>query len=946
MRRIIAPHPRPFSLIQAGISARRRPLVGPFAAMSEMGACLLCHSALVSASPAAAPSGVVTFLFTDVEGSTRRWETDADGMQVALAAHDQVLRTAIGGHGGWLFKHTGDGVCAAFASPRSAVEAAVAAQRELELPVRMGIATGEAELREDDYFGAVLNRAARVMAAGHGGQILLAESTAVLLSGVDLVDLGPRRLRDVPTPVQVFQVQAEGLRTDFPPLRALDASPGNLRAAVTSFIGRESEVAELQAGVKAHRLVTLTGVGGVGKTRLALEVAGRLADEFPDGVWFFELAAVADPAAVPDAVAAVLGITQQPGKTVSELVAAGLEGRLRVLVFDNCEHVLDAAAGLIEAILAHSATVKILATSREGLGVADEQLWPVPSLDVDAGIDSAAVNLFVERARSVAPRFSVAEPSEAVMVVEICRRLDGIPLAIELAASRMASMTVSEVRDRLDHRFRLLVGSRRGLARHQTLRHAVAWSYDHLDDAERGLLERCSVFAGGFDLQSACAVAGSDDPDDTDDTDDYAMLDLLDALVRKSLLVPDRSAGRTRFSMLETIRQFAEEQLAARGAATEVRARHARHFAGRETDILALWDSPRQREAYDWFTLELANLRTAFRWAADSGSLDDAATIATYAGFLGDLLENHEPIAWAEELIEPARAVDHPRLPFLYFIASQFFVAGQTDAAVRYCNAGQTVIGDDYDDLPFGLGGLLGAAYLVSGQPERTVEWCRARIAHGRDTHALTQATLVVALTMAGCTDEAMAAANGLIESAEATRNPFALSFALLEFGFAFRDADPDRARDALRRGLVIARDSGNRSNETHLAGALSRREADYGDPLAALEYSAVAIRNYHDAGSTANMRAVLAALAACLDRLGCYEPAATIAGFGFDSLTAVWVPELSTTIAHLRDVLGKQTYESLARKGEAMTAAAMATYAYDQIDQARTTLEHPRADC
>ena len=858
-------------------------------------------------------------------------------MRVALAAHDEVLRAAIEAHGGFMFKHTGDGVCAAFSSPGSAVDAAVAAQRSLELPVRMGLATGEAELRGADYFGAVLNRAARVMAAGHGGQILVAESTAVLLSGVDLADLGLRRLRDLLTPVAVFQVRAPGLRTEFPPLRALDERPGNLRPQVTSFIGREAEVTEVAAVLRAHRFVTLTGVGGVGKTRLAVEVAAQLADEFPDGVWFFELAAVADPAAVPDAVAAVLGITQQPGKTVSGLVAAALEGRLRLLVFDNCEHVLDEAADLIEAILAHSPTVKVLATSREGLGVADEQLWPLPSLDVDAGIDSPAVNLFVERARSVAPRFSLAEPSEAHMVVEICRRLDGIPLAIELAASRMASMTAGEVRDRLDHRFRLLVGSRRGLERHQTLRHAVAWSYDLLDDAEKALLERCSVFAGGFDLQSACAVAGSDDPDDPDD---YVMLDLLDALVRKSLLVADRSAGRTRFSMLETIRQFAEEQLAARGVATEVRTRHARYFAGRETDIMTLWDSPRQREAYDWFTVELANLRTAFRRAADSGSLDDAAAIAIYAGFLGDLLENFEPIAWAEELIEPARAVDHPRLAFLYWIASQFFVAGQTEAAVCYCEVGRTVIGDDYDELPFGLEGLLGAAYLVSGQPERTVEWCRAQLARGHDTHALTQATLVIALTMAGRFDEAMAAADGLITSAEATRNPFALSFALLEFGFAFRDSDPDRARDALRRGLLIARDSGNRHNETHLAAALSRWEADYGDPLAALEYSAVAIRNYHDAGNTSNMRAVLAALAACLDRLGCHEPAATIAGFGFGPFAARWLPGLGTTGAHLRDVLGDQLYESLARKGEKMTAAAMATYAYDQIEYARTKLE------
>src|ERR1700758_3004472 len=229
--------------------------------MCEVGRCPLWHSAGVPADPAVAPSGVVTFLFTDVEGSTRRWEADAEGMRVALAAHDEVLRGAIEGHGGFIFKHTGDGVCAAFASPRSAVDAAVAAQRALELPVRMGLATGEAELRGSDYFGAVLNRAARVIAAGHGGQILLAESTAGPLSGVDLVDLGPRRLRDVPTPVGLFQVRAAGLQTDFPALRALGTSPGNLRPRATSFIGRESEVAELQAAVKAHRLVTLTGVG-------------------------------------------------------------------------------------------------------------------------------------------------------------------------------------------------------------------------------------------------------------------------------------------------------------------------------------------------------------------------------------------------------------------------------------------------------------------------------------------------------------------------------------------------------------------------------------------------------------------------------------------------------------------------------------------------------------
>ncbi len=876
----------------------------------------------------------MTFLFTDVEGSTRRWEADAEGMRPALAAHDEVLRGAIEGHGGWLFKHTGDGVCAAFASPRSAVDAAVAAQRVLELPVRMGLATGEAELRGGDYFGAVLNRAARVMAAGHGGQILLADSTAGLLSGVDLIDLGPRRLRDLPTPVQVFQVQATGLRTEFPALRALDASPGNLRAATTSFIGRESEVAELQAAVKAHRLVTLTGVGGVGKTRLALEVAARRADDFPDGVWFFELAAVTDPAAVPDAVAAVLGITQQPGKTVTESVASALEGRSRLLVFDNCEHVVDSVADLVEAILAASATVTILATSREGLGVSEEQLWRVPSLDVNSGTESAAVNLFVDRAQSVVSDFSLAQPGEADAVVEICRRLDGIPLAIELAASRMASMTAREVRDRLDQRFRLLVGSRRGLSRHQTLRHAVAWSYDHLDNAEKELLERCSVFAGGFDLQSACAVMGSDD--------DFATLDVLDALVRKSLLVADRSAGRTRFSMLETIRQFAEEQLVARGEASEIRAAHSRYFAGREADIMALWDSPRQREAYDWFTIELANLRTAFRWAADHGDLDVAAPIASYVGFLGALVENNEPIAWAEELIEPARVADHPRLAFLYVIASHCYMTGRIEPAVRYSDAGQLVLGRSREALPGGIEVSLGFVHLAIGQPERMAELCRAQLARRRDTHVNIRAWLVVALAVAGSGAEAMDSADGLIEAAEATGNPLFLAWALGANGMAFRDADPVAALNALGRGLVIAQDSANRAVASALAPFLARLEAEHGGTVSAFDHLTLAIRGYHNSGNTTSIRVPLAVLAVLFDRLGRYEPAATIAGFALSPFSAAAVAEITTAITHLRDVLGEATYETLARKGETMTTAAMATYAYDQIDQTRTTFEHP----
>ena len=685
--------------------------------------------------------------------------------------------------------------------------------------------------------------------------------------------------------------------------------------------------------MKAHRLVTLTGVGGVGKTRLALEVAARLADEFPDGVWLFELAAVTDPAAVPDAVAAVLGITQQPGKSVAR-VGGRRAGGQGAAVGDRQLRARSRRCRRSDRSHPHALGDREdrghqprRTRDRRGASVASTLAGHRRGNRLSGGET-------VRRTRSsIAPRFSMVNGDESAAVVEICHRLDGIPLAIELAASRMASMTASEVRDRLDHRFRLLVGSRRGLERHHTLRHAMAWSYDLLDDTEKTVLDRCSVFAGGFDLQSACAVAGSDD------LDEYAILEVLDALVRKSLLIADRSSGRTRFSMLETIRQFAEEQLVAGGEASEIRAAHSRYFAGREADILALWDSPRQREAYAWFTVELANLRTAFRWAADHGDLDVAATLASFAGFLGLMVQTYEPIAWAEELIEPARAVEHPRLAFLYVIASRCFTTGRIEAAVGYSEAGQIVLGRSREALPYGIEAWLGLVYLVIGQPGRLAELCRAQLARRRDTHVHIRAWLVAALALAGSGGEAMDSADGLIEAAEATGNPYLLALALGAYGVAFRDADPVGALNAGGRGLVIAQDSGNRTIASVLANILARLEAEHGDTLAALDHLTLAIRNFHNAGDTTTIRVPLAVLAALFDRLGRYEPAATIAGFALSPLSASAVPEITTAITHLRDVLGDQTYESLARKGETMTTAAMATYAYDQIDQARAEL-------
>jgi predicted ATPase len=874
----------------------------------------------------------MTFLFTDIEGSTRRWEADADVMQVALETHNRVLREAIQERTGKVFNYTGDGMCAVFSSPRSAVDAAVAAQRALELPVRMGIATGEAESTGADYFGPVLNRAARVMAAGHGGQILLDGATAGLLSGVDVVDLGPRRLRDIARPVEMFQVRADGLRTEFPPLKTVDPTPGNLRPATTSFVGREADVAEVQAALKAHRLVTLTGVGGVGKTRLAFEVASRAENDYADGVWVIELAPVGDPGAVPEVVGATMGITQQPGLSMAESIARALEGRSRLLVFDNCEHMLDAAADMIEAIFAHSSTVAVLATSREGLRLSDEQLWPVPSLDVRAGADSAAATLFIDRAQAVSPGVSLTVPGEAAVAVEICQRLDGIPLAIELAASRMMSMTVSEVRDRLDDRFRLLVGSRRGLERHQTLRHAVQWSYDLLDGTEKGLLARCSVFAGGFDLAAACAVTASDD--------ELSTLDLLDALVRKSLLVADRTSGRTRFSMLETIRQFAEEQLVFADGGDTTRTAHARHFASRQADALAMWDSPGQRETYEWFTTELANLRTAFRWSADHGDFDTAAAIAVNATFLGYMVEQWEPIAWAEELIPHAEAIQHPRLAQLYVGASYCAAVGRADDFVSYAEAaGAAIAGGQFDDVNEEFECGVAAGYNTIGRPDQAVEWCRATIARnpGIPTHA--QAVMVVALAVIGATDEAIEASKNMLAVAHSAGNPSLAGATLLAYGWARRQADPTAAYEALRQGWTIAEESNNRQQASIIAGLLAGLAATRGELTDAFHYITQTIRYYYDSGTVELMRVTLGILAVLLDRLGYHEPAATISGFVADALARASFPEIDEAVAHLREVLGGDGYAARAEAGANMTNAEIAAYAFDQIDLARADL-------
>ena len=581
------------------------------------------------------PAGTIAFLFTDIEGSTKLWEHQPDAMRPALARHDALLRAVIGRHGGHVFKTIGDAFCAAFTAAPDALAAAGECQSVLEaepwetdtpLRVRMALYVGAAEERDGDYFGQPLNRVARLLAAGHGGQVLVSSTAQKLVhgnlpAGVGLRDMGEHILKDLGRPEHVFQLLAPGLPRDFPPLRSLN-SPGlrnNLPQQISSFIGRAEEVAHVEALLGRSRLLTLTGMGGTGKTRLALQAAANLLTGEGDGVWLAELAPLADPALVPQAVASALGVRESPGTPLSRTLTEALKEKRLLLVLDNCEHVLAACAALASDLLRACPQVHILATSREALGIAGEQTFRVPSLSVpekkaQTALEMAgcgAVHLFTERARSVQPSFAVTDRN-APAVAAVCRRLDGIPLALELAAARVRALSVEEINDRLGGRFRLLTGgSRTALPRQQTLRALIDWSYDLLQPPEKAVLARLSVFAGDWSLEAAEAVCVGDD------VEDWEVLDLVTALADKSLLVVEQSGDRMRYRLLESVRQYAADRLAEGGGGPEARARHRDHFLALAEEADAGTRGPEQAAWLDRLESEHDNLRAALDWCRE-----------------------------------------------------------------------------------------------------------------------------------------------------------------------------------------------------------------------------------------------------------------------------------------------------------------------------------------
>ena len=592
------------------------------------------------------PSGTVTLLFSDIEGSTRLWEQAPDAMADALERHDELLREAIEGSGGTSSRRLATPFVPPFRWPKrrckpprrlSAAFCAEPWPSSTELRVRMALHTGECEERDGDYFGPAVNRAARLEAIAHGGQVVVSRPTAEVVGdhlpvGVSLRDMGTHHLKDLSRPEVVFQLEIDGLPSEFPPLRSLDnpALLNNLPQFVSSFIGRDHELAQIRALVEQSRLVTLTGPGGSGKTRLALQAAADLLDGSGNGVWFVDLAPLADPDLVAESVATAVGVREEPGRPVAVTLVDTLRDRRLLVVLDNCEHLVDACAKLTDALLRSCPSVNVIATSREPLGLDGECVFRIPSLSLPpAGtatlgrteaLGFEAVQLFVDRARSHNPDFNF-DDANAPYVVSVCGHLDGIPLAIELAAARLRSLSIADIEDHLGDRFRLLTGgSRTALPRQQTLRALIDWSYELLNSRDRVVFDRLAVFAGGYDLPAAQVVCA------TGDVESIEVIDAIGSLVDKSLVQADTGGNSVRYRLLETIRQYAGERL---GEDLEelglASARHAEVFLALAelgaTDLFG----PQQIEWLTRLEAEHDNLRAAMAYLlADPDRSDEA----------------------------------------------------------------------------------------------------------------------------------------------------------------------------------------------------------------------------------------------------------------------------------------------------------------------------------
>jgi len=915
------------------------------------------------------PTGTVTFLFTDLEGSTRLWEEYPEAMPKALARHDEIMRHAVEAHGGHLVKMTGDGVHAAFATAHDAVASAVVAQLALvhepwaetaALRVRMGLHTGVAERRDDDYYGPAVNRAARLMAAAHGGQIVCSLATVELVRGVlpaevTLVDLGEHRLRDLGRREHVFQVARGGLAGGFPALRSVESYPSNLPFQVTTFVGREEDLREVSQVLGEARVVTLTGVGGVGKTRLAVQTAAELLPRLADGAWLCELGPLSDAGAVPAVVATVLSIQPQPGKTLIETIVVALRHREMLILLDNCEHLIGPAAQLVDEIVRSCPGVRVLATSREGLGVSGERLLLVRSLGLPgehAGVEelahSDAARLFVDRTAATRRGFAVNE-ANAAAVTQICRRLDGIPLAIELAAARTRVMSADEIAGRLDERFRLLTGgSRTAVERHQTLRAAVDWSYGLLEPEERVLLDRLGVFAGGFTLDAAETVGADDEGWSGDVLDDLAQL------VDKSLVVAEEDAdGGTRYRLLETIRQYAIAHLNDAEATDAIRRRHAQWCVRLVADAAAGSRGPDEPRWVRRLDRELENLRSAITWATGANETDLTMELL---GALPVLVIN-TPFGyalgpWAAAALRIAGATQHPRLGAVLALraADHRLHDRLADAERDACDAIDAVLRPEtsFSSLPWGV--LLNV-YAYSGRAEqfleRHEEFLSAARRHGDDYAIAFSLSLVAINLMAvGRAEDGLGFAQEALRLAERVGAPSVIAVAANALSGVIVERDPERARTLVELCLENALSIGGDLPATIALGALGRIGTTADDPRWATRFRGVVDRTY-DAGDTRLLLVQLDMYAHTLLQIGRVEPSAVL--FGTVGRHARHLANPVSTARRqmqrsgLVAALGDDRFTDLAAHGESLDladAVALARHELDRVINGLPTLD------
>lgn len=789
-------------------------------------------------------TGVLTFVFTDIEGSTTRWDRAPDAMASALAAHDAIVSETLETHGGSIFKRAGDAFACVFSSPVHACVAAIEIQRKLasqawdraigELRVRAGVHTGNALAADDDYFGPALNRAARLMSAGHGGQVLLSGATAALVRSdlppeFECRPLGTNRLRDLAEPETIYQLIAPGLQKDFPPLRTLDARPNNLPIELSSFVGRETELAELRELLAKKRLITLCGPGGIGKTRLALQLAAELLEDFKDGVWFVRLAPASNPALIAQTIASSIGVGEAAGEPVESTLLRDLALKRLLLVLDNAEHLMPAIGEFVKKILDNAKDVRVVATSRESLHVHGEQIYRLGPV-----ADAAASRLFIDRAQAVVHDFDPAANPEDLDAV--AQALEGIPLAIELSAARLSTLSLHEIRARLGSQLAFLKSSNLDDDRHNTLRETIAWSYELLLRREREWLGALSVFVGGFTLQSCDAIAGV--------TGEGDALDALEALIDKSFLSIAYGAEEARYRMLEVIREYAQER-SDPALLQQSRGRHFEIFCalaekgteGLPHEALAEWLATIDREA--------ANIRAALEYGFETGASTLARMLLGMFRYWYIRRRIKEGRAWLARFVE-SQAGD-AELPGILRRASTLAgIEGAYDEADRLAKRALTLYHDRSDGA-----GVLESLHALAVNENRRGNYAgaeklycdiSARCAEvGEARAAVTSNANCAAIKLQrGDLDAAAAQLAECVSAAEGLGDADVLATVVaLQGTLAFKRGEFATAGDRFTQALAMKRELQNEFGAAEILAALAVNAAAAGDLAGAAQCAA-----------------------------------------------------------------------------------------------------------